>query len=241
MAKPVVDEAGRQRRRATRSGVVLSHELIVQTALRMLAEHGAAGLSARRLALALGADPSTVYRYFAGMDDLVLAIGDELISRALRGWASAGAWRADLRALGLRIHREYQAHPQAAVLTANRVSGREHEIAADEVILGMLLAAGFPAETAARVYHVFIDQTLAFAALDAASLALPATAQAADRRMWAATYARLPRRTHPSIAATAPHLVARMNESAYPDALDMVLASAQQLLNEAPEAPADGQ
>ena len=75
--------------------------------------------------------------------------------------------------LGLRIHREYQAHPQAAVLTANRVSGREHEIAADEAILGVLLSAGFGAEAAARVYHVFIDQTLAFAALDAASLALP--------------------------------------------------------------------
>ena len=230
MAKPVVPADARRRRRTTRTGVVLSHDLIVQTALRMLAEHGAAGLSARRLALALGADPSAIYRYFAGMDDLVLAIGDELVHRALREWEPGGDWREDLRSLGLRIHREYQAHPQAAVLTANRVSGREHEIAADEAVLGVLLRAGFAAGTAARVYHVFIDQTLAFAALDAASLALPDSSRAADEHMWEATYARLPAATHPSIAATARFLVARMNRSAYPDALEMVLAGAAVLL-----------
>jgi AcrR family transcriptional regulator len=230
MAKPVVPPEARRRRRATQGGVVLSHGLIVQTALRMLAEHGAAGLSARRLSLALGADPSAVYRYFAGMDDLVLAIGDELVHRALRAWEPGDDWRADLRSLGLRIHREYQAHPQAAVLTANRVSGREHEIAADEAVLGVLLRAGFDAGAAARVYHVFIDQTLAFAALDAASLALPPASRDADERMWEATYARLPAETHPSIAATAGFLVARMNQSAYPDALELVLAGAAALL-----------
>jgi AcrR family transcriptional regulator len=232
MAKPVVTEAGRRRRRPTRGGAVLSHDAIVQTALRMLAEHGAEGLSARRLALALGADPSTVYRYFAGMDDLVLAIGDELIHRALRGWAPSGDWRADLRSLGLRIHREYLAHPQAAVLTASRVSGREHEIAADEAVLGILLAAGFPPKEATDVYHVFIDQTLAFAALDAASLALPDATRAADQRMWAATYAYLPAQTHPGIAATARYLMVRMNDSAYPDALELMLAGAGRILEE---------
>ena len=225
--KPVTTEAARRRRRPTKQGTVLTHDLIVATALRMLAEHGAAGLSARRLGLALGADPSTVYRYFAGMDDLVLAIADELIHRALAGWQPTGAWRADLRTLGARIHQAYLAHPQAAQLTANRVSGRSHEIAADETILGILHTAGFPTPAAVRVYHAFIDQTLAFAALDAASLALPDEARAADERQWQATYARLPLRTHPHIAAAAPLLVARMNDSAYPAALDLLLAGAE--------------
>ena len=64
MPKQVVPDAARQRRRRTKQGTVLSHRLIVETALRMLHEHGAAGLSARRLGLALGTDASTVYRYF---------------------------------------------------------------------------------------------------------------------------------------------------------------------------------
>ncbi|WP_188191862.1 TetR/AcrR family transcriptional regulator [Nonomuraea sp. SYSU D8015] len=226
MAKRVVPEAARRRRRPTKQGQVLTHQLIVETALRMLREHGAAGLTARRLGLALGADASTVYRYFRGMDDLILAIADELFGQAIAGWSSGGDWRADLRELGLRIHNAYLAHPQAAVLTASRVTGRPNEVATDEIILGVLRGAGFPDGEAVRIYHAFIDQALAFAILDAATLALPPAAREADEEVWRNTYARLPAATHPNIAATAPLLVARMNDSAYPTALDMLLSSA---------------
>ncbi|MFF3322436.1 TetR/AcrR family transcriptional regulator [Streptomyces sp. NPDC002889] len=226
MPKRVVAEAERRRRRPTKAGVVLSEQLIVSTALRMLREHGTAGLTARRIGVALGADPSSLYRYFRGMDELTLAVGDELIGRALRGWSPTADWQADLRGLGLRIHAAYLDHPQAAVLTASRVSGRAHEIAADEIILGVLHRAGFPTPAAVRVYHCFIDQTLAFAALDAATLALPDAARRADETVWRATYARLPADTHPHIAPAAPHLIAEMNVSAYPAALDMLIESA---------------
>lgn len=147
MPKPVVSEEKRRRRRPTKSGTVLSEQLIVDTALRMLREHGSAGLTARRLGLALDADPSTLYRYFRGMDELTLAIGDALVGQALRGWEPTGEWRADLRAIGLRIHAAYVAHPQAAQLTASRVTGRPNELAADEAVLDVLRTAGFPCGT----------------------------------------------------------------------------------------------
>lgn len=226
MSKPVVPEDARRRRRPTKTGAVLSEQLIVDTALRMLREHGSAGLSVRRLGAALGADPSTLYRYFSGIDDLTLAVGNVLVGRAVAGWEATGDWRGGLRELGLRIHAAYLGHPQAAVLTASRVSGKSHEVAADETILGLLRTAGFPDRDAVRIYHAFIDQSLAFAALDAASLALPAAARAADEEVWQATYARLPAETHPHIAATAHLLVTRMNSSAYPTALEMLLDSA---------------
>ena len=231
MPKNVVPEPERRRRRPTKKGVVLSESLIVETALRMVREHGPAGLSARRLGLALGADASAVYRYFRGMDELTLALGDELMRRALAGWHPATEpadcdWREDLYRLGLRIHAVYLEHPQAAVLTASRVSGRANELAADEAILATLRNAGFPDEAAVRIYHVFIDQCLAFAALDAAALVLPAPALESDQRMWAATYARLPKSTHPSLSATALLLARRMNDSAYPDALRLTLTAA---------------
>uniref|UniRef100_UPI002F909BDD TetR/AcrR family transcriptional regulator n=1 Tax=Kitasatospora indigofera TaxID=67307 RepID=UPI002F909BDD len=233
MPKQVVPEAARRRRRPTRQGAVLSERLIIETALRMLQEHGSSGLTARRLGLALGADPSTLYRYFAGMDQLVLAIGDELVGRALDGWKTRGDWRADLRDFGLRLHRAYLAHPQAAVLTASRVSGRAREIAADEALLALLRTSGFPDAVAVRIYHAFIDQSLAFAALDAAALALPPEVRRADEEMWDSTYARLPAETHPHIAATAGLLAARMNDSAYPTALEMLLDSAAAQLTHA--------
>ncbi|OIJ66523.1 TetR/AcrR family transcriptional regulator [Streptomyces mangrovisoli] len=225
MPKQVVPEEKRRRRRPTRSGVVLSERLIVGTALRMLREHGSAGLTARRLGLALDCDPSALYRYFRGMDDLTLAIGDALIGQALDGWEPSGRWRADLREIGLRIHAAYVAHPQAALLTTSRVTGRVHELAADEAVLDVLRSAGFPVPDTVRIYHAFIDQTLAFAALDSASLALPSATLRADEAVWRSTYARLPRATHPRIAEAAPLLATRMVTSAYPTALDMLLDS----------------
>ncbi|MFJ5775289.1 TetR/AcrR family transcriptional regulator [Streptomyces sp. NPDC093094] len=223
MPKQVVPEGARRRRRPTRQGTVLSEELIVRTALRLLREHGGAGLTARRLGLALGADASTLYRYFTGMDDLTRAIGDELMGRALDGWTATGEWRADLRALGLAVHSSYLAHPQAAVLTASRVTGRPREIAVDETILGILRGTGLPDGTAVLIYHAFIDQSLAFAALDAGALALTDEARTGDEGVWATTYARLPAASHPHIAATARLLTDRMPHSAYPAVLEMLL------------------
>ncbi|WP_127551416.1 TetR/AcrR family transcriptional regulator [Actinoplanes sp. OR16] len=223
MPKPVVPEQSRRRRRPTRSGTVLSEQLIVETALRMLREHGSAGLTARRLGLALDCDPSTLYRYFRGMDELTLAIGDTLIGQALRGWSPSGDWRSDLRTIGARIHRAYVAHPQAAVLTTSRVTGRPNELAADEAVLGVLRTAGLPVRDAVSIYHAFIDQTLAFAALDAASLALPNAALHSDEEMWQSTYRRLPASTHPHIAEAAPLLATEMVASAYPSALELLL------------------
>ncbi len=226
MAKQVVPESARRRRRPTKQGAVLSEGLIVETALRMLREHGSKGLTARRLGTTLGADPSALYRYFRSMDELTLAVGDELIGRAMEGWHSCGDWRSDLRELGLRIHSAYLSHPQAAVLTASRVSGRAHEIAADEAVLGVLHTAGFPRPAAVRIYHAFIDQSLAFAALDAASLTLPQAARAADEAVWQSIYPQLPAQTYPHIAASADLLIRHMNDSAYPVALEMLLHSA---------------
>ena len=223
MPKAVVPEHQRRRRRPTRNGTVLSEQLIIEAALRLLREHGSAGLSVRRLGLALDCDPSALYRYFGSMDDLTLAIGDTLIRQALEDWVPTGAWRADLRTLGLRIHRAYVAHPQAAVLTTSRVTGRPNELAADEAVLGVLRSAGLAVSDAVPLYHAFFDQTLGFAALDAASLALPRAALAADEEMWRSTYAHLPATTHPRIAEAAPLLATQMVGSAYPVALGLLL------------------
>ncbi|MFF2963067.1 TetR/AcrR family transcriptional regulator [Streptomyces sp. NPDC057963] len=222
----VVPEGARRRRRPTKQGTVLSEQLIVETALRLIGEHGAAALTVRRLGAALGCDPSALYRYFRDTDELLLAVADELIGRTLRTWRPTGDWRADLRALGLRMHADYLAHPQAATLACTRVTGRTHEIRSVEAILGVLRGAGFPDAEAVRIYHVFVDQTLSFAALDASTLVLSEHARVQEVRTWPETYARLPAETHPNIAATAGVLVAEMDRSGYPAALEMMLAAA---------------
>lgn len=225
MSERVVPEGSRQRRRPTKQGAVLSEQLIVDTALRLVAQHGADALSVRRLGAALGSDPSALYRYFRNTDALLLAIADELIGRAQDGWTSTGDWRQDLRSMGLRIHACYLSHPQAAVLGAYRTTGRHHETRAVERILGILRTGGFPDPLAVRIYHAFVDQALAFAAQDAAAAALPPAARAGDEEVWQSVYGRLSPDTHPNIAATYPLLAADMQESGYPFALELMLSA----------------
>ncbi|MFI0806169.1 TetR/AcrR family transcriptional regulator [Streptomyces echinatus] len=239
MTDRVVPPAARQRKRPTKQGVVLSAELIVDTALRLIEEHGADALSVRRLGRALGADPSSLYRYFRDTDDLMLAIADELIGRTLRSWRPTGDWVADLRELGLRMHAGALAHPRAAVLSAHRVTGRRHEIRAVESILGVLRRAGFPGPEAVRIYHAFVDQALAFGALDSAGTALPRSAREAEAQVWRTTYGRLPAESHPHIAATARHLVTTMRASSYPAALDLFLDAARTRLDNLPAGTGD--
>ncbi|MEU9996230.1 TetR/AcrR family transcriptional regulator [Streptomyces sp. NPDC050848] len=227
MVERVVPEGQRRRRRPTKQGAVLSERLIIETALRLVAQHGAEALSVRRLGTALGADPSSLYRYFRNTDDLLLALADEFIGRAQEGWTPSGDWRADLREMGLRIHAVYLENPQVAQLAAHRTTGRAHETAAVEKILGILRGAGFPDPTAVRLYHAFVDQSLAFAALDAAALALPDPAREADEAVWLASYGKLPPDTHPNVAATFPLLAADMRDSGYPFALELMLDAAE--------------
>lgn len=206
---------------------MLSEQVIVETALRLVGQHGADALTVRRLGAALGADPSALYRYFHNTDDLLLAVADELIGRAHRGWRPTGAWRSDLCELGLRVHASYQAHPQAALLAAHRTTGRNNEMRAVEAILGILRSAGFPDSEVVRIYHAFVDQALAFAALDAAALALPAAAQAADLQVWQHRYGRLDADAYPHIAATVRLLADDMVLSGYPFALELLLDAAE--------------
>ncbi|GAA1541051.1 TetR/AcrR family transcriptional regulator [Actinomadura kijaniata] len=213
----------RRRRRPTKSGTVLSHELIVATAIRLLGQHGTEALSVRRLGAALGADPSSLYRYFRNADDLVLAVADELIRRSLADFEPSADWRASLRDIGHRIHATYLAHPQAAALSASRVTRRPNEVRAVETGLGVLLSAGFPPREAARHYHSFIDLSLGYAVLDAAAFALPHPSAEADQRAWHATYARLPADRYPNITACADALAETMTRSAYPAALELLL------------------
>ncbi|HEY9370567.1 helix-turn-helix domain-containing protein [Streptomyces sp.] len=229
MSERVVPEGGRRRRRPTREGSVLSERLIIETALRLVEQHGANALSVRRLGTALGADPTALYRYFRNVDALLLALADEIIGRAQEGWTATGDWRADLRAMGLRIHAAYLAQPQAALLAAHRTTGRLHETRAVETILGILRDGGFPNALAVRIYHAFVDQALAFAAQDAAAAALPPAAAAADAEVWHGAYGNLPADTHPHIAATYPLLAADMRDSGYPFALELTLTGAAAL------------
>jgi AcrR family transcriptional regulator len=212
----------RRRRRPTASGVVLSKELITETALRLIGEHGPEALSVRRLGGALGCDPSALYRYFRNTDDLLLAIADRIIGDTMDGFVAGPDWVASLREMAMRVRAGYLAHPRAAAMASYRITRREHEFRAVETGVGLLLSAGFPPAQAVRLYLAFIDTVLGHAALDAACHALPREEREADERAWTEAYQSVDPESHPALSEVRGELYA-MAESSFEPAVDLLL------------------
>ncbi|MFI6938804.1 TetR/AcrR family transcriptional regulator [Streptomyces sp. NPDC050418] len=212
----------RRRRRPTKTGTVLTEELIVDCALRLAGEHGPDALSVRRLGAALGCDPSALYRYFHDTDDLLLAVADRIIGETMDGFAPEGDWLAGLRAMAHRVYAGYSRHPRIAAMAAYRVTRRAHEFRAVETGVGLMLRGGFDKATAVRHYAAFIDTVLGHAALDAAHLALAPERRGADTRAWTDAYQSLPADTHPQLAAVREELPL-MAHSSFETALELFL------------------
>jgi AcrR family transcriptional regulator len=213
----------RRRRRPTASGTVLTEDLIVDCALRLIGEHGAEGLSVRRLGAALGCDPTAVYRYFAGTDDLLLAVNDRIIGETMRGFRPGPDWVESLRDLARRVCAAYRAHPRTAAVAATRVTRRKNEFHAVETGIGILRRAGFSNTDAVRYYQAFIDTVLGHAVLEATFLSLSAEQREADETAWGKAYRELPAATHPNIAAVRDDLRA-MAGSPFETAVDLFLS-----------------
>ncbi|MBO1332073.1 TetR/AcrR family transcriptional regulator [Streptomyces sp. VRA16 Mangrove soil] len=217
--------AERRRRKPTKSGVLLSEDVIVDCALRLVGQHGPDALSVRRLGAALGCDPSALYRYFHNTDDLLLAVADRIIGISMAGFApETMPWQDGLREMAHRIHRGYREHPRVAALAAYRVTRREHEFRSVEAGIGLMRRAGFGPEDAVRHYSAFVDTVLGHAALDAAHLALPVERRRADDEAWAGTYAEIAADTHPQLAAVRGYLPL-MAGSSFEAALELVVAA----------------
>ncbi|WP_084514279.1 TetR/AcrR family transcriptional regulator C-terminal domain-containing protein [Nocardia acidivorans] len=177
----------------------------------------------------MGADwarPWALYRYFKGTDDLLLAVADELIGRAIAGYVPTGDWRQDLRAIGHRIRDGYLDCPQVATLTMYRTTGRAREAESINTILGVLRGAGFPDAESVRLYHALVDQGMASAAQESCWSALPDTAREAEYRVWDETYPALSPQTYPHLVAVAPLLRDEMRCNSYDYALELFLDAA---------------
>jgi len=221
--------AKRTRNTRTRSGAVLSADLITDTAMHLVGEHGAAALSVRRLGAALGCDPTAVYRYFTSMDALTLAVADRLIGQALANYRPGGHWKENLRSLARCTYEAYLAHPRVAIVVASRVTGGDHETRIIDLVLGELRAAGFEGELAVRLYRSLGDFILAFCAIDADYLARPAQEREADTQRWQDAYGAVDPVAYPNLAALGPIVVQHAGMSTFESCLALLLDTFEQL------------
>ena len=219
----------RRRNTRTKAGAVLSAGVIVDAALALVGEHGAAGLSVRRLGAAIGCDPTAIYRYFASVDELFLAMGDRLIAHTIEGFEPGEDWKDNLRTLAKRTYAEYVAHPRVAIAVASRVTGGAHERRIIDLVLGELRRAGFEGEQAVRLYRSFGDFILAFSAVDADFLARSDEVRAADIQRWDDAYGDVDPEQFPNLAALAPIVIAHAEVSTFELCLELLLDQIEQL------------
>ncbi len=90
---------------------------IVDRAIDLLDEVGLDGLSMRRLAAELGVQPSALYHHFAGKQELLGAVADEILARGRRP-TEVMSWEDELRLVCVELRDIMLRHRDGAALVS---------------------------------------------------------------------------------------------------------------------------
>ncbi|WP_426404777.1 TetR/AcrR family transcriptional regulator [Streptomyces sp. R-07] len=148
---------------------------IVDTALRLVDEHGVQAFSLRMLAEALNSSTATLYRHFDGKDEIMAYVVDCVLGKAdLDGLAAAPAdWREVLTVTAHRFHDTLRRHPHTLPLLIAHVPVGPHGLAQRERVLAALLDHGLPADLAARAFTAVTHYVIGFTAQQHGPAAAP--------------------------------------------------------------------
>lgn len=147
----------------------LALDRIVGAALELVDEEGAAALSMRSLAQRLGSGTATLYRHFADRAELVAMVVDRLLGEVAVEDAAGLPWDQACAAFGHGMFEALVRHGNVAPLLIGHVPLGPNAMAHREHMISVLLADGFPAQTAAHIYATLSRYTLGFAMQASAS------------------------------------------------------------------------
>jgi AcrR family transcriptional regulator len=184
----------------------LSRDEIVGAAVALVEQGGPDALTMKALGAALGADPSAVYRHVKDKDELLRAVGDHLLDGVVEGLPGRRTWDATVRTVCFRLRAALLARPQLADLTRSAPTRQPHEVRLTEVLLGALVAGGFPPDRAAAAYHALIELTVGSATIDGTTAAMDPALRRATYAAWRRDYRALPADEFPQCRAVAGHL-----------------------------------
>lgn len=202
----------------------LSRERIVEAAARLVIEHGAEALSARRLGEALGCDPSALYRHYTNMDDLQREVGDHFLAAVGVKKKRGEAWQVAVQRICVELRAVQLQQPRLAALVRAAPTRLRNELRITEALLRELRRGGFAPADAAAAYHSLIELTVGAAAIDATL----AAESPADRRRaygdWRRHYATLDATKFPNAVAVADHLYDGSADDRFEFALQALMA-----------------
>lgn len=130
---------------------LLSRDLIRDTALAIIDEHGLPALSMRRLADALGVQAASLYSHYPTKDDVLDAVANLVVAGVDTSGFAGGDWRAGLTTWARSYRAALAAHPNAVPLVASGAGRREEFLAMADAVHGGLVGAGWPPRTATTI------------------------------------------------------------------------------------------
>lgn len=201
---------------------------ILQTALQVLDEGGAAGLSLRAVAAAVGVTPGALYTYFPTKLALVRRLVDTLLGQVDLTLLSPedADLRGGIRAFALSWRAVLLAHPGIVPLLLGSPFDGPHALAAGERLLDVLVRQGLTPDDAARASYLLTTYVLGTVALDVAELepGAPAVDEATRTGTRREALGELPANTYPHTAATSAVVAAYNSTEQFLWGLDRLLA-----------------
>jgi AcrR family transcriptional regulator len=129
---------------------LLNRDLVRDTALAMIDEHGLEALSMRRLGQVLGVQAPSLYSHYPTKDDLLDAVANLVVADVDTSGFDLG-WRDGLTTWARSYRAALAAHPGAVPLIASGAGRRESFLAMADAVHGGLVGAGWAPRTATMI------------------------------------------------------------------------------------------
>lgn len=151
-AKPVRKPSASQRG-------LLSRELIVETATRLIERDGTTAFTMRALGKELGVSAMAVYGYFPSRDDLLVAVLDRFMAGLDTGPVPGERWDDTMRRTMTSLYRNDIEHPQLASIEIDPFVAAQGLAGHTQRIVNLHLAQGMPEPILVQAW-AFIDAFL---------------------------------------------------------------------------------
>jgi AcrR family transcriptional regulator len=185
----------------------LTLERILEAAGRIADTEGLEALSMRRLGAELGSGATSVYWHVSDKDELLDLLVDRVIGEVVAEIVPAEGWREQMTQIAHAARRVLVRHRHLAPVLGSRPTLGPNALAALELTIGQLRAAGLGDLQAALGANAIVNWASGFAVFECRDPMGPAATEA-EREAYveavAATFAALPPDVYPNTTAMLP-------------------------------------
>jgi AcrR family transcriptional regulator len=184
---------------------------IIAAAIELVDEVGPGQFSMRLLAQRLRSSTATLYRHFTSKEEIFVHVVDHVLGEIphhLPEMADKPTWREQLVAVADALFQTLKEHPKVVPLFDSHVPVGPRGLAGREAAIGILLANGFPPQTAARAYTAVGRYVIGFAG----QLRVDDTTGPAEDQDLGAFYRSLDPARYPATVTSAPFLPSSLDE-----------------------------